>query len=169
MSLLNALCTNISTATNAPFVAVHQKDIGGGCINKAIVVEGHDGRRYFVKFNGTSDLSMFEGEFEGLQELARAKALRVPLPICHGDADGQAFLVLEYVELSRVSSATEQQLGQRLAAQHQTVRARFGWHRNNTIGSTRQLNDWHSDWIEFYREQRLRVQLDLAAKRGHFK
>jgi fructosamine-3-kinase len=56
-------------------------------------------------------------------------------------------------------------LGDQLAALHRATESRFGWHRGNTIGSTPQSNEWHEDWIVFYRERRLRVQIDLAARR----
>jgi fructosamine-3-kinase len=109
---------------------------------------------------------MFEAEAAGLAELARADALRVPVPVCSGQAGDDAFLVLEYLELGGDMARAAEQLGHGLAALHRASAARFGWHRANTIGATPQLNDWCIDWIEFWRERRLRVQLELAAARG---
>jgi fructosamine-3-kinase len=43
----------------------------------------------------------------------------------------------------------------------------FGWHRDNTIGSTSQPNSWCEEWLEFFRERRLRHQLTLARRTGH--
>ena len=63
-------------------------------------------------------------------------------------------------------------LGKQLAQLHlaKTEKQAFGWHRNNTIGSTPQINPWNEDWIEFYTENRLRYQFDLARqKRMSFK
>jgi len=37
--------------------------------------------------------------------------------------------------------------------------SKFGFHVNNTIGSTPQINDWCDDWIEFFRNHRLRFQV----------
>jgi protein-ribulosamine 3-kinase len=166
MSLLDALAAHIKAATGTAFVPAFRDESGGGCINKTAVVSDRDGQRYFVKFNDTARLGMFEAELGGLQELERARAIRVPRPVCSGSADGQAFLVLEYLELSRGRAVTEQRLGRQLAALHRTTQSRFGWHRDNTIGSTPQSNDWCANWTEFYRERRLRPQLDLAAERG---
>ena len=39
---------------------------------------------------------------------------------------------------------------------------KFGFSASNTIGGTSQLNEWSDNWIEFYREKRLRHQLKLA-------
>ena len=44
--------------------------------------------------------------------------------------------------------------------------ARFGWGRDNTIGPTPQANAWSGDWTEFFRERRLRPQLELARRGG---
>ncbi|NEO89146.1 MAG: phosphotransferase [Moorea sp. SIO3G5] len=46
---------------------------------------------------------------------------------------------------------------------------KFGWNQNNTIGSTPQVNQWMSDWVEFFVEYRLGYQFQLARRRsGHF-
>jgi fructosamine-3-kinase len=58
-------------------------------------------------------------------------------------------------------------LGEQLARQHRATRAAFGWDRDNTIGSTPQLNAWADDWVGFFRERRLRYQLSLAGANGH--
>ncbi len=48
-----------------------------------------------------------------------------------------------------------------------TGTVRFGWGRENTIGSTPQINTPSDDWIEFWRERRLGKQLELAAHSGY--
>jgi fructosamine-3-kinase len=46
---------------------------------------------------------------------------------------------------------------------------RFGWERNNTIGSTPQINTWSENWADFFAEHRIGYQLKLAQRRsGHF-
>jgi len=57
-------------------------------------------------------------------------------------------------------------MGEQLAAQHRVTSSAFGWHRDNTIGSTPQLNDPERDWVRFLVERRLRFQLELAARNG---
>ena len=39
---------------------------------------------------------------------------------------------------------------------------RFGFVCANTIGGTPQKNAWSDDWVEFYRDKRLRYQVELA-------
>jgi fructosamine-3-kinase len=165
MNLAPQIAARIAAATGQPFALERQGRVGGGCINTTEVLEGN-GRKYFVKLNDASRLDMFEAEAEGLQELAGANALRVPLPICHGRVNGSAFLVLEYLNLGGGSAQSLDKLGTGLAALHRATQQQFGWHRDNTIGSTPQINTPGDDWVEFYRAHRLGYQLRLAAERG---
>ena len=58
-------------------------------------------------------------------------------------------------------------MGVQLAAMHNVTTEQFGWDIDNTIGDTFQSNTWQDNWIEFWREQRLGYQLQLAAKNGY--
>ena len=50
-------------------------------------------------------------------------------------------------------------LGRAIAGLHRRNGDRFGWHRDNFQGMTRQHNGWSDDWPSFYVERRLRVHL----------
>jgi len=139
--------------------------VGGGCINQAHVV-GEGTQRFFVKLNRKGLLDMFAAEAEGLDEIVASRTVRVPAPVCWGTAGDSAYLVLEYLPFGGGQSGGGARLGELLAAMHHTTRDRFGWHRDNTIGATPQINDWTADWVDFWREHRLGYQLDLAARKG---
>jgi fructosamine-3-kinase len=162
----NEIARRTGEASGRPFVLRARRDLGGGCINAAAMVED-GGRRYFVKLNDAAHADMFAAEAEGLTELAAAHAVRVPMPLCHGTAGGNAFLVLEYLELDGGGGASQERLGRELAQLHRKTREQFGWSRDNTIGSTPQINTSSPDWVAFYRDHRLGFQLELAAGRGH--
>lgn len=49
-----------------------------------------------------------------------------------------------------------------LAAAHRQPAPHFGWARDNYIGSTLQKNAWCDDWAQFWRERRMRPQLEMA-------
>jgi fructosamine-3-kinase len=110
---------------------------------------------------------MFEAEFTGLQELEKTQSVRVPVPVSYGKTAGHSFLVLEYLEFGGSTQASERLLGRQLALMHQQQQPYFGWHRDNTIGSTLQLNTPSHDWLTFWRGQRLGFQLKLAASKGY--
>lgn len=139
--------------------------VGGGCINESFRYETATGP-VFVKLAPRAQLPMFEAEAAGLRELGSADAIRVPAVLAVGEAAGQAFLALEWIEFRSAGRAAGRELGELLARQHRVTAARFGWERDNTIGSTPQPNGWCSDWVEFYRERRLAHQLALAQANG---
>ena len=164
--LLADITSAISTASGKPFRIAGQLDSAGGCISRSLVLRGQDGRRFFVKLNQAARLSMFEAEAAGLAELAAAEAVRIPLPLTHGVAADQSFLVIEWLDLGHAGNSSWAQFGEQLARLHRKSRRAFGWYRDNTIGSTPQANSETLDWVEFYRDQRLRPQLELAARNG---
>lgn len=162
---LGAIGAALSAATGARFAAAPAGGVGGGCINEAFRwPAGTDSA--FVKLAPAARLAMFEAEAEGLRALETAAAVRVPRVLACGEAAGRSFLALEWIEPGATSARSEARLGERLAAQHRTSEARFGWHRDNTIGLTHQPNARSGDWAEFFRERRLRHQLELAAAKG---
>jgi fructosamine-3-kinase len=83
-----------------------------------------------------------------------------------GSSCDKAWLALEWIQSGVSSRATESLLGEQLARQHRATQTAFGWSRDNTIGSTPQLNEWCDDWVTFFRDRRLRYQLDLAGQNG---
>jgi protein-ribulosamine 3-kinase len=136
--------------------------VGGGCISRNFGLEG-DGRRYFLKL-GRGAAAMFDAEADGLAALARCAALVVPRVVCQGEAGGGAFLVLEWLDLAELGD--EGRLGEAVAALHDISFPRFGWSRDNFIGSAPQANAWDDDWPRFFAERRLAPQLALAAAHG---
>lgn len=159
------IATHIQSVTGSAFRVSDAQNAGGGCINQALVLS--DGqRRYFVKLNRAGLVDMFSAEAEGLATLLATGVIRVPTPVCWGtDGAGSAYLVLEYIEFGRRDG--QQALGRQLAALHRSTADQFGWHRDNTIGATAQINTRDADWVRFWSRQRLGFQLELAARHGH--
>ncbi len=160
-----AIAASIAQTTARPCVIRRQQAVSGGSINSAYRMDTED-QRYFVKLNRAEYLAMFEAEADGLQELARAAAIRTPVPVCTGAAAGQCWLVTEYIEFGGHHVASERCFGAQLAQMHRCSASQFGWFRDNTIGVTPQYNGQMNDWIAFYRERRLHVQLKLAERNG---
>lgn len=163
MTLWNSIAAGIAETTGIVAELRQQGTVGGGCINQAQRIEYGDAT-YFVKLNTAGQLDMFAAEAEGLNELRRCNALRIPVPVCWGEDGQSAYLVMENLEFGGRGDASG--LGEGLAALHRITQDRFGWYRDNTIGSTPQLNTPADDWVHFYREHRLRFQLELAARHG---
>jgi len=162
----HTIVQHIESATRQPFKLLTAQPLAGGDINAAYRLQAKN-VSFFVKLNRPERLAMFEAEAAGLQALTQAQAIRVPKLIVCGKTTDHAFLVLEHIALNNLNTRSEQLLGQQLARLHLQKQAYFGWHRDNTIGSTTQINGQYHDWITFWQEQRLKPQLTLAAANGY--
>ncbi len=158
------IATQISHHTGQTFIVENITPIGGGCINQTYHIQGRD-RQFFVKLNQAEYRTMFETEAAGLEEIRGSATLRVPQPLCSGSEHSHAWLVLEFIDLQSRGNAAA--LGIGLARMHRHTAEKFGWVRDNTIGSTPQKNDTSPDWITFWRRYRLGYQLDLARENGY--
>ncbi len=160
------IAAQIADALGKPFKIHAVQSLSGGDINQAYCIASQE-QRYFVKINRLDLSSMFHAEREALLELADSHSVRVPRPICCGQTATQAFLVLEYIHLQAKNRQAEQLLGEQLAKLHQRPQAFFGWHQDNTLGSTPQINTPIADWISFWQQNRLEHQLQLAQQQGY--
>jgi len=160
------IAEQISQATGQPFAIRDRRPVGGGCINQAVALSDGD-RTYFVKVNVPTQVEMFAAEALALKAIGATQTIRVPQPICWGSTDSHSFIAMEWLEFGRCSSDSWERMGQNLAALHRhRGPAQFGWERNNTIGSTPQINTWRDSWADFFAEQRLGYQLRLAKRKG---
>jgi len=150
--------------TEHPLVGARLNDsrgVAGGCINQTQRLETDHGP-VFLKTNRADQANLFDGEAHGLKLLA--PHIRVPEVIAQGVDDGEAWLLIEWLELGGRGDDTA--MGEALAALHHASSEAFGLDRNNHIGATDQINGWDRDWIRFYGQKRLAPQLDWAGRRG---
>jgi protein-ribulosamine 3-kinase len=134
----------------------------GGCIHHCYEVR-IAGERRFLKLNHARHEDAFAAEADGLRALCAA-GVSAPQVLLTGAAHAHAYLLLEYLELTGKKDYAA--LGRMLAAGHRKAGARFGWQRDNYIGSTPQQNGGCDDWAQFWTERRLRPQLELACEKG---
>ncbi len=160
------IARHIAQTTEKPFEIEKSHPVSGGCINQGYAVSGN-GLIYFVKINQANQEAMFAAEALGLKQIHATKTIRVPEPICWGIAEKSSYLVLEWLEFGGGNSQSWEKMGRNLAHLHQvSLSDRFGWHCNNTIGSTPQINTISNNWADFFAHQRIGYQLRLAKERG---
>jgi protein-ribulosamine 3-kinase len=148
---------------DVPVGLVRWRSLGGSALNATWRADAPAGS-WFVKVNRADRVTMLDAEAAGLAELAATGAVRVPRPLVCGSEGAHAFLVLEWLDIG--GAGHDAALGRALAAVHRRTAPRFGWHRDNTIGTTLQRNAWHEDWAEFFAACRLRPQLQWLGARG---
>ena len=166
MAQLSTIIQQIEAATQTKLSNYTLSSVGGGCINTAYKVSAGN-QYYFIKVNSPDLSAMFEAEAAALAEMAELNCVRVPKVITYGIADNHSYLALEYIALDSMRGGAAKLLGQQLAQLHQQAMPYFGWHIDNTIGSTPQINDRKDDWHTFWQQHRLNQQLDFAAQNGY--
>jgi fructosamine-3-kinase len=160
------IAKEISEVTGKTFQIENRRSVGGGCINQGYAVSGNE-QTYFVKLNQATAVEMFVAEALGLKQMLDTKTIRVPKPLCWGIADNSSYIAMEWLQFGSGSSQSWEEMGRQLAAMHKAGGAsQFGWERNNTIGSTPQINTWTDNWADFFAEHRIGYQLKLAKRRG---
>ncbi|KPP57337.1 ketosamine-3-kinase-like [Scleropages formosus] len=155
---------------------------GGGCISEGRSYETDHGM-VFVKINHKSQARlMFDGEEASLKAILETETVKVPKPVKVFDLkNGGAVFAMEHLDMRSLNRFSAQ-LGEQLADLHlhnqrqkekeeQTVGKagqktvdKFGFHTTTCCGYLPQANDWQSDWVAFYSQQRLQHQISMVMK-----
>lgn len=112
---------------------------------------------------------MFAGEVEGLRAMFNTETVKVPEVYKSGNLNSVtgSYIIMESLDLMPIFH--QDLLAKSLAAMHlaepvfpEARQGKFGFNVNNTIGATSQPNGWMDDWVDFFRERRLRHQIMLT-------
>ena len=128
-------------------------------------------QRLFCKWLPARELDRLEAEQEGLQALGPlAGQLVLPRPLALGVVEGQALLVLDWLDLGGGDTSGWQRLGRGLAQLHRRSVAHspgaFGWEGDRWIGAGVQRGGWTTQWGRFFCRSRLADQFARLARAG---
>ena len=138
----------------------------GGCINHGGKVTTSQGT-YFLKWNDLDNFpGMFAAEAKGLSLLGETKTLTVPRVINTGEAGPFQFLLLECIQPGGKAADYWERFGSGLAGLHKTSATHFGLDHDNFIGALPQRNARCISWPEFFVQQRIIPQLQIAIDTG---
>ena len=141
--------------------------LSGGCISNAYKLRTTDSRNYLLKINENHKGDMFLKEANGLIELKKAKAIKVP-DVILAEKD---FILMEFINSSSRSKSFFKDFGIKFSQMHKYSSPGFGFYEDNYIGANPQENipakDEEKDWIEFYFNKRILYQYKLAEKNGY--
>ena len=160
--IADSLSGYFASSGNPSFTIISSSSLSGGCINNVSRLTTSAGD-FCIKFN-KRDLfpEMFEGEADGLGILKKAGEIRVPGVVCPGYAGTFSYLLLEFIDPGRKIPSFYSDFGRSLARMHRHTADYFGLDHDNYMGSLRQFNTKHSDWISFFVEERLEKQISLS-------
>ncbi len=143
------------------------KSLTGGDINDVYLLQTTP-KNYVVKINNADRFpKMFETEKAGLELLATTNTFRIPEVITQGEIDNTSYLLLEYIQPGNKTADFWNEFGTKLARLHRHTTDLYGWKHNNYIGSLFQSNAFTIKASDFYTEERLRPQINLARQKGH--
>ena len=149
---------------------VSRTRVGGSQWASFVTFELADGRKVFAKTSERSP-EMFVGEACGLRALGASGGFVVPRVHGAGVAPAgeraNSFIAMEYLNFG--GRGDQGEFGDALARMHlaepsheEARRGMFGFEVNNTIGETRQPNEWTNSWLDFWRDKRLMHMIALA-------
>ncbi len=143
--------------------------LSGGCVHHVHKLETSQGI-FCIKYNRKEAFpGIFTGEAAGLKTLRESGEIRVPEVILTGESESYSFILLEYISSSKRIPDFMSDFGRCLAKLHRHTSTSFGFESDNYMGALPQSNTWHSKWTEFFRDERLVRQSELARKKGYLK
>lgn len=141
------------------------QSIGGGDINEAFKIKV-GGKLYFIKVNDADKFpEMFVKEQRGLSLLQQSE-FRIPKVLDVLEEDSVSILLLEWIESGHPGTEFWRRFGHCLAELHTITQHQFGLDHDNYIGSLPQANNFTDDWIDFFVNERILPQLNLAITAG---
>lgn len=167
MTLPTALKNTVETTLATPITEVGL--VSGGDIGQAARLRLADDRQMLVKWRGRAVPGMFTAEVQGLQLLRATKTLRIPEVLAQSEATAAcpAFIVMEWLGRGSSTSQVAEALGQGLAAIHRVTTKMYGLDHDNFIGANPQPNHQRDNWVDFFREERLGFQMELAGRNDY--
>lgn len=136
--------------------------VSGGDINEAYRLETDD-KSYFIKIQPQHPAAYFDHEKRGLEELSQV--VNTPHPIAAGEIDGDAYLVLNWLDSGRGRQAD---LGRAVAKMHQHHARQFGFYTSHHTKALFKDNTFNDSWADFYVKQRLMPERDAAVAAGRW-
>lgn len=149
-----------------PFQIKQVTSLFGGSINKVYLLDTSTGRKVIKVNNARQFPRMFKAEKEGLEALKFTTSIGIPEVLALGQIEDAAYLLLEYIPEGQKSSTTWEQFAHELASLHRNTSCQFGFQHSNYIGSLKQENNKEATAADFYIQQRIKPQINLAEKNG---
>ena len=139
--------------------------VAGGDVNDAYKVETKTAE-YFLLVQPNRSEAFYLSEAAGLEKFAEI-GVNAPKVISSGEIDGDAYLLLSFID---EGSGSQADLGHMVAKLHleHNENGQFGYDFPHEGGDMTFDNAWTDSWIELFVERRLDVIRDLVVERGYW-
>jgi fructosamine-3-kinase len=134
----------------------------GGNFNLAVRVKLKSGE-FFIKWNQGDHHGLFEAEAKNLELLNQTSTIQVPQVIGVGTVEEKEYLMMECIPTGEINTTYWEDFGHKLALMHQNSSALgHGLGYTNYLGAAEQKNDWNLNGVNFFIENRLKNQIEIA-------
>lgn len=140
---------------NLPIEVTDIRASRGGDVNDAYKIYSAD-KLYYMLVQNNCDDSFYDGEIAGLK-LFEEIGINAPRVIDHGFVDGDAYLLLSFLE--EASKGSQSELAEVVAKMHQkkSPNGKFGFDYPHRGSQTTFSNDWKDTWAEVFLEERMNI------------
>ena len=127
----------------------------GGDVNDAYKIYSND-NLYYMLVQRNCDGNFYDGEIAGLKLFDKI-GIKAPKVIDHGFCDGDAYLLLSFLDEGSIGSQSE--LAETVANMHKykSPNDKFGFDYEYRGSSTSFTNEWVETWPELFLDQRMDV------------
>lgn len=158
------LIAHISDLMNASVSYV--RPVSGGDISTVSLLSTEK-RSFIIKINSAPIAeAMFKAEKKGLDTIKQTETIATPRTYACDVFEGNAFLLMEYIETKSPSPQDLNIFGEQLASLHSITAADYGLSHDNFIGRLDQSNTNHAKWSDFYIRERLIPQFKVSRNRS---
>ncbi|MRH44024.1 phosphotransferase [Aquibacillus halophilus] len=142
------------------------KTVSGGDINQAFYV-ATENKQYFVKGNKQVPVNFFRVEAKGLTLIEATKTIGVPHVFYYDEPKKgeEGIMIMDWIE-GNSTNTTHGLLGSQLAHMHLNTNEKFGFDEDTFVGTLTQKNGYFNNWLDYYQNQRLLPQFQLAIENG---
>lgn len=144
-------------------------EVHGGDISQSYIVQTAERETRFLKYHPNPLPNMFQLEADQINEfsdLIQDHQLKHLISVPEVHSAGDQHLLLSHISRSSWTEDSWHNAGEGLAKIHQVAQKQFGWKADNYCGTTVQKNNWHEDGYQFFADQRLLFQAELARNSG---
>ena len=128
----------------------------GGSTCKTFLIETKNKKKYCCKTLEHPPKDFFVSEQQGLALIESTETFKTPTVIECGDN----YLLMDYIETVTPTLKHWKQCAKNLALLHDNTTPQYGLDYDNFLAALSQKNQWQSNWITFFSEQRLKPLLN---------
>ena len=138
----------------------------GGCVGQVYKLQFETGKIYVAKVASELDFENLKTEGRTLIYLRENS----PIPVPKVFYNEQGLLLMEFIPSDSIKDQKLQRnCARHFAALHECHSDKYGFEFDTVIGGIRQVNLWHSTWIDFFIDSRIKYMAKIARDAGQLK